>query len=115
MKLEIRCLAAAAALVAVPALACEYPPMISVPEGQTATMDEMLAAQSDVKGYMAAMEEYLACLNSELEAGGEDAPDTFQALMVQRHNGAVAEMESVAAAFNDQLSAFREANSSGEE
>jgi hypothetical protein len=30
--------------------------------------------------------------------------------MVERHNTAVAEMEGVAAAFNDQLRAFRAAN-----
>jgi hypothetical protein len=32
--------------------------------------------------------------------------------MVTRHNSAVAEMETVAAAFNEQLGAYREANPS---
>ena len=70
----------------------------------------LCSAQSDVKTYMAAMETYLACLNGELEAKGEDAPDEFKSLMVTRHNAAVTEMESVAAAFNDQVKAYKAAN-----
>jgi len=86
--------------------------MVAVPDGATASLDEMVAAQGSVRDYMAAMEEYLACLNEEMEAGGEEAPAEFQALMVTRHNNAVSEMETIAAAFNDQLKAYREANPS---
>jgi hypothetical protein len=89
---------------------CENPTMISVPDGTTSTMDELLAAQANVKTYMAAMEKYLACLNDELEAGGEDAPAEFKSLMVTRHNSAVTEMEAVAAQFNEQVQAYKAAN-----
>lgn len=90
--------------------ACENPTMVSVPDGRTASMEQLLAAQSGVKAYMAAMEEYLACLNNELEAAGEDAPAEFKSLMVTRHNTAVSEMETVAAAFNTQVQAYKAAN-----
>ena len=59
---------------------------------------------------MGAMEEYLACLNGELEAAGEDAPAEFKSLMVTRHNTAVTEMESVASAFKTQVQAYKAAN-----
>jgi hypothetical protein len=69
-------------------------------------MEQLLTAQGEIKTYMAAMEVYLACLNGELEAKG----DEFKSLMVTRHNAAVTEMESVAAAFNDQVKAYKAAN-----
>jgi tagatose-1,6-bisphosphate aldolase non-catalytic subunit AgaZ/GatZ len=92
------------------AAACEPPAPVPLPDGATATRDQMLAAQAQVRAYQAAMNELLACIDSELETEGEQAPDEFKSLMVSRHNAAVAEMEGVAAAFNDQLRAFRAAN-----
>jgi hypothetical protein len=59
---------------------------------------------------MAAMTDYLACIDGEAAAKGEDAPEQFKAMMVTRHNTAVTEMETVAAAFNDQVKAFKAAN-----
>lgn len=110
MKGLIRCCIALASLAVLPAVACEQPSMVSVPQGDDASLDELLAAQENVKNYMAAMEEYLACVNDEIEAAGEDAPAQFQALMARRNNTAVDEMETVAAAFNEQVQAYREAN-----
>ncbi len=110
MRAFIRCCAALASLAALPAVACEQPPIVAVPQGESASLDELLAAQEDIKSYMAAMEEYLACVNEEIEAAGEDAPAQFRSLMARRNNTAVDEMETVAAAFNEQVRAYREAN-----
>jgi hypothetical protein len=92
------------------AAACEAPPPVPLPDGATATREQMLAAQAQVRAYQTAMNEFLACVDSELEAEGEQAPEEFKSLMVARHNAAVAEMEGVADAFNTQLRAFRAAN-----
>jgi Skp family chaperone for outer membrane proteins len=92
------------------AAACENPAAIVIPDGKSSTMDQMLAAQAQVKAYQAAMTEFLACIDSDLEAEGEAAPAEFKSLMVSRHNAAVAEMEGVAAAFNEQIKAYRAAN-----
>jgi hypothetical protein len=92
------------------AAACENPVAVAIPDGATSTMEQMLTAQGQVKTYQAAMTEFLACIDSELEAQGEQAPEEFKSLMVSRHNAAVAEMEGVAAAFNDQIKAYRAAN-----
>lgn len=90
--------------------ACESPMVVSVPDGKTATMEQLLAAQGQVKVYMAAMNDYIACIDKELEAQGEAATPEIKALSVERHNTAVTEMEGIAAAFNDQVKAFRAAN-----
>lgn len=103
-------LAAGATIYGFAAAACENPPAVDIPDGKTSTMQQMLAAQAEVKAYQAAMNEFLACIDSELEAEGELAPEEFKSLMVSRHNVAVAEMEGVAAAFNDQIKAYRAAN-----
>jgi hypothetical protein len=111
MKVLTSCLAAVIASgYGLAAAACENPTAVSIPDGKTSTMEQMLAAQAQVKAYQAAMNEFLACIDSELEAQGEQAPEEFKSLMVSRHNAAVAEMEGVAAAFNDQIKAYRAAN-----
>jgi hypothetical protein len=92
------------------ALACENPAPVAIPDGKSSTMEQMLAAQAEVKAYQAAMTEFLACIDGELEKEGEKAPEEFKSLMVARHNAAVSEMEGVAAAFNDQIKAYRAAN-----
>lgn len=92
------------------ALACDYPPLVTIPDGESATMDELLAAQTSVREYMTAMEAYLACVNEEREAAGDDAPEEYNAIMISRHNYAVSEMEAVAESFNSQVQAYREAN-----
>jgi len=92
------------------AAACEAPAPVAMPDGSKSTRDQMLAAQAQVKAYQASMNEFIACIDSELDAQGEKAPDEFKSLMVSRHNAAVAEMEGVAASFNEQLRAFRAAN-----
>ena len=103
-------LAAIASGYGLAAAACEPPAPVPMPDGATATREQMLAAQAQVRAYQTAMNEFVACIDSEAEAQGEQAPAEFKALMVERHNTAVAEMEGVAAAFNDQLRAFRAAN-----
>jgi len=104
------CFTVVASCCAFAAAACETPSMVTIPDGKTATEPQMLAAQAEVKAYVAAMNEYVACIDEEMEAKGENAPEQYKALMVTRHNAAVTEIETVAAAFNDQIKAFRAAN-----
>jgi len=90
--------------------ACEYPPLVAIPSGEDATMEELLAAQAQIREYMTAMEEYLVCVNEETKATGDNAPEEYGQIMAGRHNSAVTEMEAVAEIFNEQVQAFREAN-----
>ena len=46
---------------------CDYPKMnFVIPNGATATMENMVAGQTNFKSYNADMEVYLACLDSDL-------------------------------------------------
>ncbi len=90
---------------------CDYPESVSMPDGRTASKEEMVAGQKMVKTYMAAMEEYLDCIDAETNASGEEPTDEERKILVSRHNAAVDEMETIAAAFNEQVRAYKAANS----
>ena len=63
---------------------CNYPKMkVDIPNGATATMEEMVAAQTSFKSYNADMDAYLDCLDNELALVSEDLdiyPD------IKKHN-----------------------------
>jgi hypothetical protein len=101
---------AAAGCFAFAAAACENPALVSIPDGKTSTKEQMLAGQAQVKEYQAKMGQYLACIDAETDTQGEKAPNEYKALMINRHNAAVTEMEGVAAAFNTQIKAWKAAN-----
>jgi hypothetical protein len=90
--------------------ACPYPEEVSVPDGSTATNDEMVNGQSLVKEYMAEMEGYLECLDNEEATIPEKQTPEAMALHVQRHNAAVDAMEKVAAKFNEEIRAYKTTN-----
>ena len=57
----------ATVLFALPAFgfACEYPERPTLPDGSSASKEQMIAAQSSVKAFLAAVDEYLTCLEEE--------------------------------------------------
>lgn len=96
------------------ALACDYPERVQVPNGASATKEEMLAAQNSVKTYVADMEAYLDCILEEEKAARaaiEDlTPEVEQQredMLTKKYNAAVDEMETVAARFNDEVQAYK--------
>lgn len=99
------------------ALACDYPQRIDVPIGATATKDDMIAGQKGVKTYMAAMEEYLACIEDEeaqavlgLGDVDKDAKRQREEMFNKKYNAAVEEMNLVAEEFNVQVRAYKDRN-----
>ena len=102
------------ALAAPSVFACDYPSRIDIPSGVTATKEEMLQAQRDVKQYVANMEAYLDCIVAEEKSVRSEmtdlAPEDEQQredLLNKKYNAAVDEMETVAAAFNSEVQAYR--------
>ena len=90
--------------------ACEMPTLVaSIPNGETATEAALLAAQSEVQAYIAAMDDYIACQNEELAVSGEDSTARYLYQMGERIEAARKEVDQVAAEFNDQVTAFRAA------
>lgn len=95
--------------------ACTAPDEVSVPDGSQASMEEMLAAQTAVKTYMADMEAYLSCLETEANAAKKAAADeetikATEAAHSKEHNSAVDGMERVANSFNEQIRAYKAKN-----
>lgn len=97
----------AAAFTPVVFAACPYPEAVQVPDGSTATTDEMVDGQTRIKQYMAEMEAYLACLDQEeTDLDREPTAEELQ-MHTTRHNAAVDAMEKVAAEFNEQVRAYK--------
>jgi hypothetical protein len=46
-------------------LACDYPERPTLPDGGTASKEDMIAAQTEVKAFLAAVDEYLVCIEQE--------------------------------------------------
>ncbi len=97
------------------ALACDYPSRADVPDGATASKDEMIAGQRGVKSYMSEMEEYLSCIEAEEAAAvlalgpevDESAKRQREELFNKRYNAAVEEMNLVAEEFNIQVRTYK--------
>jgi hypothetical protein len=95
---------------------CSYPKAPSgLPDGSTATQEEMVGGMKTIKEYNTQVTEYLSCLDSEMntriEAAGPDAPadhvEQIKAIHTKRHNAAVEELESNAARFNEQVKVYK--------
>ena len=94
--------------------ACDYPARAELPNGASATKEAMLAGQESVKAYMAAMEEYLACIDSGETAAVASLSDPTDAELASRelaitkkHNAAIDDMELTAAKFNEEVRDYK--------
>lgn len=87
---------------------CEMPTLVAaIPDGTAAREAELLAAQSEVRAYILAMDAYIACENEELEAGRDSATSEYLFQMTSRIESARREVDAVATRFNDEVDAFR--------
>ena len=50
------------------AIACDYPERPTIPDGATASKDELLAAKDAIQEYMASVDTYLQCIEGEEKA-----------------------------------------------
>jgi hypothetical protein len=112
-------LAAAMAAVALAPAAyadCSYPPAPShLPDGNTATLKEMLAAMQQVSAYNKAMNAYLSCIKLERDSRVASAGATLtkqqkqelEAIEIQKNNAAVDQLQAVADQFNAQVKIFK--------
>ena len=107
------------ALLATPlsgAFACDVPVAPPTTDGGSATMEDMVASQGEVKAFQAANAEYLTCVDDQMTAekaamdeGDRDADERY-ALAAADYNAAVSREEQVAADFNTAIKAFKAAN-----
>ncbi|MEY4761566.1 MAG: hypothetical protein RLZZ200_1422 [Pseudomonadota bacterium] len=114
-------LALLAATFAAPAMAdCAYPKAPArIPEGETASLEDMQASVKSVREYDAAIKAYQACLDEEQKAleakiakdnGGtmtEEQKKKTNDIYVQKSNAADDELQAVAARLNEQIRVYK--------
>jgi hypothetical protein len=108
-----------AALAAAPSWgACTYPTAPgNMPDGNTATRDDMLAAKKQVQEFDKLITAYTECLKLENDAALAKSADLtpeqkteMTRMLDQKHNAAVEAAEGVATRFNEQLKVFNAKN-----
>ena len=111
MKISALCiLACSVGLAAGARAACEMPSLVrAIPDGATATEQELLTVQTEIQAYVAAMDDYIACQNEELSVNGSEASAEYLYMMTTRIETARNEVDKVASDFNEQVTAFRAA------
>src|SRR6185437_11209237 len=117
MKSLLTAVALAATALAPAAYAdCTYPQAPShLPDGNSATLAEMLAAQKVVSSYNEQMTAYLSCIKLERDSRVAQAGDKLtkqqkqelEAIEVQKNNAAVDQLHTVADQFNTQVKIFK--------
>jgi hypothetical protein len=104
---------------------CSYPtPPDHIPDGNTATLQDMVEAQKAVKEYDKAINAYVACIQLERNdavgkiakpgekptADQKRAMDDMERVEVQKHNAAIDQLQSVADRFNEQVKVYKSKN-----
>jgi hypothetical protein len=84
---------------------CAPPAVPALPDASSVSEEEMLAAQRQVREFVAAGETYLACLSRVID--DEERSAGLRNAAVEEHNRMVAAMEEVAAGFNEQIRIFK--------
>jgi hypothetical protein len=124
MKLPIRIILAAVLLASgfSAHAACVYPQAPqNIPNGATATKDQMLAAQATIKEYSKAVQDvYLPCLDTELAAqiAALDPADpehaqkelALKSMQAKKHNAALDELTAIAGRWSEEIKAFNDAS-----
>lgn len=92
----------ALACVSLVGYACDYPPLVEIPmEVEEGRPLERLR-QATVE-YLQGMTAYTECVQAELAALGDDAPELHRALLVTRNNAAVAEVEAMMQLYEERI------------
>jgi len=98
---------------------CPYPaPPEKIPDGNTASLSEMVTVKKQVSDYDAAISVYLDCIKKEhddaVAKGGDKMTDKqkedLEHMETSRHNAAVAKLQDVADRFNEQVRAYKAKN-----
>lgn len=97
------------------ALACDYPaPPKDLPDGATATKEEMLAGVKKISAYQDNMTEYLSCVESDevvamqaLADDDEEGKAQRKLMFDKKYNAAVDEQTRTVEEFNAEIREFK--------
>ncbi|GIL41764.1 hypothetical protein [Roseiterribacter gracilis] len=87
--------------------ACLAPAPPGIPDGKTASVDQMNNAAVAVKQYVKMLEFYQACLKKQDSDAPAGTTDEQRRIWLTQYNNAVDKMEEVANAFNAQLRIYK--------
>jgi hypothetical protein len=119
MKAWIPLILALALSTAAHAEDCTYPRSTdAIPDGNTATKEQMIASKNDVSRYNTEMNAYLDCVSRQIDAAKPKDPSKLSKdekakvdgqvkILTEKHDAAVDELHAVAGRFNEQLKAFK--------
>ena len=103
-------------LTAPVAFACDYPERPAIPDGSTASKEQMLAASAGVKTFLAGVDDYLVCIETaEKEAVAElENPDPADLqrrddMLSKKFDAANDEKALIGEEFNQQVRAYNAA------
>jgi hypothetical protein len=98
------------------AFACDYPERPAIPDGSSASKDELLAAKQAVSTYLAGVDTYLTCIEDEEKAAvaALDSPDPDDLkrrdeMLSKKFEAANDEKALVGEEFNQQVRAYNAA------
>lgn len=93
---------------------CSYPQApASIPDGNSASKDEMMNAMQAFKKYNDDTNGYLACLDRDMETQRQDTSLTpemivqIKSINARKHNTAVTELQAKADEFNKQVRIYK--------
>jgi len=97
------------------AFACDYPERPAIPDGGTANKEDLLAAKSSVQEFIAGVDEYLTCIETEEKAAVENldnpTPEELQRrdnMLTSKFDAANEEKVLLGEQFNQQIRAYNE-------
>ena len=97
---------------------CQPPSKPALPDGASASMEQMIEGQKAVKTFQASLMEYLQCLEVEMtaaqtaaEAGTDGAAETYKGIE-ETYNAGVSMEEELAGQFNTEIREYKAANPS---
>ena len=107
-------------LIAAPlTFACDYPERPNIPDGSTASKDELLAAKEAVNGFLAGVDDYLTCIENaekaavtELENPDPEDLKRRDEMIGKKFDAANDEKALVGEEFNQQVRAYNAARQS---
>lgn len=98
-------------------IACDYPSRVAMPDGATATKEDMIGGVKKIEEFKGEMQVYLACILEEEKAAraavDDLAPEVEQQreeMLTKKHNAAVEDEEKMVAQFNVEIRAYKSAN-----
>lgn len=100
-------------LTSVTAFSCDYPARPFIPDGATASKEELITAKNGVQAFLASVDEYLQCIELEdqamlaaLENSTPEKQEELNKSLNRKFDAANEEKEMVGEQFNQQVRAY---------